>query len=208
MDHSFWKIGTKVCCDYLRGGHDTDRLEDVWWSLQPLLLHCCTNMSGIVHVHLLSCNGCLEGSAEVFFGLYSSIGVSTYNIPSASLAMVVLPADPFFYVWNATVMSLDIDNVIVSTILNNFFLKHPFSVSCSWFLNRCGVFFGCNVAQIRTVGIASCSWWACSIHWDKGPTLTHTSLSWQLRIPRVVTTWWLAVLRAVLASQKCWLPFQ
>jgi len=27
--------------------------------------------------------------------------------------MVVLPADPFFYVWNATVMSLDIDNVIV-----------------------------------------------------------------------------------------------
>ena len=23
-------------------------------------------MSGIVHVHLLSCNGCLEGSAEVF----------------------------------------------------------------------------------------------------------------------------------------------
>ena len=27
---------------------------------------CCTNMSGIAHVHLLSCNGCLEGSAEVF----------------------------------------------------------------------------------------------------------------------------------------------
>ena len=47
------------------------------------------------------------------FWLVHSIGVSTYNIPSAFLAMVVLPADPFFYVWNATVMSLDIDNVIV-----------------------------------------------------------------------------------------------
>ena len=27
--------------------------------------YCCTNMNGIAHVHLLSCNGCLEGSAEV-----------------------------------------------------------------------------------------------------------------------------------------------
>ena len=36
----------------------------------------------------------------------------TYNIRSAFLPMGVLPADPFLYVWNATVMSLGIDNVI------------------------------------------------------------------------------------------------
>ena len=77
-------------------------------------------MSGIAQVHLISCSGCVEGSAEVFLAY---IKVSTYNIPSAFLAMGVLPADPFFYVWNATVMSLGIDSVI--------FLKHPFSVSRS-----------------------------------------------------------------------------
>ena len=26
----FERLGQKVCCDYLRGGRDTDRLEDVW----------------------------------------------------------------------------------------------------------------------------------------------------------------------------------
>ena len=65
--------------------------------------------------------------------------------------MVVLPADPFFYVWNATVMSLDIDNVMVFFKASFFlFLAVDSSIGVEFF-------FGCNVAQIRTVGIASCS---------------------------------------------------
>ena len=64
--------------------------------------------------------------------------------------MVVLPADPFFYVGNATVMSLDIDNVILFLNILFLFLAVDSSIGVEFF-------FGCNVAQIRTVGIASCS---------------------------------------------------
>ena len=50
---------------------------------------CCNNMSGIAHVHLISCSGCVEGSAEVFlayivrFYLQHPLRVSSDGCPAS-----------------------------------------------------------------------------------------------------------------------------